>query len=131
VIGFFKTESQELFSQLASNCDPPDLCLLSSWDYRRGHLAYLFYSFALQTSWDFVFQEHLKYKALLFIYFDDIHLSLVISPLPISIVAGSLTLFIQIFQHWPCTVVHICSSSTGSWSRKITWAKSLRPAWAT
>jgi hypothetical protein len=34
VMGFFKVGSCELFAQLALNHDPPDLCLLSSWDYR-------------------------------------------------------------------------------------------------
>jgi hypothetical protein len=29
-MGFFKIESQELFARLASNLNPPDLCLLSS-----------------------------------------------------------------------------------------------------
>jgi hypothetical protein len=31
---FLEIGSHELFAQLASNNDPPDLCLLSSWDYR-------------------------------------------------------------------------------------------------
>jgi hypothetical protein len=34
VKGFFKIRSHELFAQLAWNCDPPDLWLLSSWDYK-------------------------------------------------------------------------------------------------
>jgi hypothetical protein len=37
-------ESWELFTWLVSNCDPPDLSLPSSWDYRceLQHLVYLF-----------------------------------------------------------------------------------------
>jgi hypothetical protein len=35
VIGFFKTGSLNYLPLLALNCDPSDLCLLSSWDYRR------------------------------------------------------------------------------------------------
>jgi hypothetical protein len=30
VMGFFKIGSHELFAPLALNCNPPDLCLLSS-----------------------------------------------------------------------------------------------------
>jgi hypothetical protein len=33
---FFKIGSWQLFPR-ASNSDPPDLCLLSRWDYRRDH----------------------------------------------------------------------------------------------
>jgi hypothetical protein len=33
VMGFFKMGSQELF--VGAGLKPPDLCLLSSWDYRR------------------------------------------------------------------------------------------------
>jgi hypothetical protein len=32
VLGIFKIGSHELFAGLASNLDPSDLCLLSSWD---------------------------------------------------------------------------------------------------
>jgi hypothetical protein len=36
VVGFFDTVSQELFAQVwPSNHDPPDVCFLSSWDYRH------------------------------------------------------------------------------------------------
>jgi hypothetical protein len=35
VMGFFEIGSLKLFAWAASNQDPPDLCLLSSWDYRR------------------------------------------------------------------------------------------------
>jgi hypothetical protein len=38
MIGFFKIGSQELFALVASNHDPPELCLLSSEDYRREPL---------------------------------------------------------------------------------------------
>jgi hypothetical protein len=38
-MGFFKISSLELFARLALNHDPPDLCLLSSWDYGREQLA--------------------------------------------------------------------------------------------
>jgi hypothetical protein len=31
---FFEIGSRKLFLGLASNFDPPDLCLLSNWDYR-------------------------------------------------------------------------------------------------
>jgi hypothetical protein len=35
-VGFFCTRvSQNYLPRLASNLDPPDLCLLSNWDYRR------------------------------------------------------------------------------------------------
>jgi hypothetical protein len=33
VLSFFEIGSRELLPRLASNHDPPDLCLLSSWDY--------------------------------------------------------------------------------------------------
>jgi hypothetical protein len=37
-LGIFEIGSCKLFAPgLALNCDPPDLCLLSSWDYRRDH----------------------------------------------------------------------------------------------
>jgi hypothetical protein len=38
VTGFFEIGSLNYFPGLALNRDPPDLCLLSSWDYRRGSL---------------------------------------------------------------------------------------------
>jgi hypothetical protein len=38
VLGFFKIGAHELFAGLALNHDPPDLCLLSSWDYRHKPL---------------------------------------------------------------------------------------------
>jgi hypothetical protein len=34
-MGFFKIGSLNYLPELASNHDSPDLCLLSSWDYRR------------------------------------------------------------------------------------------------
>jgi hypothetical protein len=34
-LSIFEIGSQELFAQAALNPDPPDFCLLSSWDYRR------------------------------------------------------------------------------------------------
>jgi hypothetical protein len=37
--GFFEIGSRELFPRLTLNHDPPDLCLLSGWDYRREPLA--------------------------------------------------------------------------------------------
>jgi hypothetical protein len=41
VLCIFETGSLELFPRLALNRDPPDLCLLSTWDYRcePPHLA--------------------------------------------------------------------------------------------
>jgi hypothetical protein len=35
VMDFFEIGSLELFPRLASNHDPPDLCLLSSQDYKH------------------------------------------------------------------------------------------------
>jgi hypothetical protein len=32
--------SQTICLGLALNCDPPDLCLLSSWDYRHTQLTF-------------------------------------------------------------------------------------------
>jgi hypothetical protein len=34
VFGIFKIGAHRLFAWTASNCDPPDLCLLTSYDYR-------------------------------------------------------------------------------------------------
>jgi hypothetical protein len=35
VLGVFEIESDKLLSRLASNRDPPDVCLLSKQDYRQ------------------------------------------------------------------------------------------------
>jgi hypothetical protein len=35
VKGFSRQGLANYLLRLASNCDPPDLCLLSSWDYRH------------------------------------------------------------------------------------------------
>jgi hypothetical protein len=39
-LGFFlaEMESGSPFAWLVWNCDPPDLCLLSGWDYRQEPL---------------------------------------------------------------------------------------------
>jgi hypothetical protein len=34
-MNFFEIGSYELFAWAGLELDPPDLCLLSSWDYRR------------------------------------------------------------------------------------------------
>jgi hypothetical protein len=38
-MGFFKVGLANYLPRLTSNCNPPDLCLLSSKDYRREPLA--------------------------------------------------------------------------------------------
>jgi hypothetical protein len=44
VMGFFWDRvSQTICLGLASNRNPPDPCLLSSWDYRRDHGAWLIF----------------------------------------------------------------------------------------
>jgi hypothetical protein len=39
VMGYSREVSQTICPGLALNCDPPDLCFLSSWDYKREPLA--------------------------------------------------------------------------------------------
>jgi hypothetical protein len=41
VMGFLRYDLTNYLTRPAWNCDPPDLCLLNGWDYRREpqHLA--------------------------------------------------------------------------------------------
>jgi hypothetical protein len=59
-MGIFEIGSLNYLPGLASNCDPPDLCLLSSWDYRHEPLA--------PSSSSLFLNEYINFKYSVFIF---------------------------------------------------------------
>jgi hypothetical protein len=71
--GFFsRLGLANYLSRLASNCDPPDLCLLSSWDYRCELSVPGLYCIILTEPYPenkaMLFPRHIKYFVKIFLF---------------------------------------------------------------